>query len=143
MRHVAGNLASRFDHFLGSYGEEPGRDRDAEFADWSGTRAELMTAWDAGWATLFDALDGLSPRDAARTVTIRGEPHTVFGALLRSLSHVSYHAGQIAPLARLAHGDAGWHWLTIPPGGSATHDARTSGTPSSWGAVAGGGTGGG
>ena len=136
LRHLAGNLASRFDDFLASDGEKPTRDRDAEFADWPGTRAELMTCWDDGWATLLGALDRLGPADAGRTVTIRGEPHAVREALLRSLSHVAYHVGQVALLARLVRGgDDGWRWLTIPPGGSAAHNASTWGTAASRGAV--------
>lgn len=135
MRHVAGNLASRWRDFLVSDGEKPGRDRDSEFADWPGTRAELMGYWDAGWQTLFNALAALSDADAARTVAIRGEPHSVALAIERSLAHTAYHVGQIILLARLFAGNENWHWLTIPPGQSRQHNQQTWGTPASRGAV--------
>lgn len=133
MRHVAGNLASRWRDFLTTDGEKPDRDRDAEFADWPGTRQELMVYWETGWRTLFDALASLTDADAARTVTIRGEPHTVALAIERSLAHSAYHVGQIVLLARLFAGDENWQWLTIPPGGSSAHNQKTWGTAASRG----------
>lgn len=128
MRHVAGNLASRWRDFLTSDGEKPDRDRDAEFADWPGTHQELMAYWEAGWRTLFDTLASLTDADASRTVTIRGEPHTVALAVERSLAHTAYHVGQIVLMARLFAGNRDWQWLTIPPGGSKQHNASTWGT---------------
>lgn len=128
MRHVAGNLASRWRDFLTTDGEKPDRDRDAEFEDWPGTRDELMAHWKAGWRTLFDTLASLTDADASRTITIRGEPHTVALAVERSLAHTAYHVGQIVLLARLFAGKQDWQWLTIPPGGSKQHNASTWGT---------------
>jgi hypothetical protein len=136
MRHVAGNLACRWRDFLVTDGEKPDRDRDAEFADWPGTRAELMEYWEAGWRTLFDALAALNDGDASRTVTIRGEAHTVALAVERSLAHTAWHVGQIVLLARLFAGNDNWQWLTIPPGQSRQHNQQTWGTAASRGAAA-------
>jgi hypothetical protein len=117
MTHVAGNLASRWTDFLTTDGEKPWRNRDSEFADKSASRAELLDHWERGWACLFAALKGLAPADLARSVTIRGEPHSVPLAIERSLSHTSYHVGQIVQLARVLAGDT-WNTLTIPRGES-------------------------
>lgn len=125
MRHVGGNLASRWRDFLSSDGEKPDRDRDAEFQDWPGSRAELLAYWEAGWQRLFDTLASLSDADAGRTVHIRGEAQSVAVAIERSLAHAAYHVGQIALLARLYAGDENWKWLTIPPGGSREHNQKT------------------
>lgn len=133
MRHVAGNLASRWTDFLTTDGEKPTRDREAEFQDWPGTRQELLEYWSTGWQCLFDALANLTDADAGRTITIRGEPHTVALAVERSLAHTAYHVGQIVLLARLYAGNENWQWLTIPPGGSAGHNAATWGTSASRG----------
>src|SRR5436189_5332538 len=77
MKHVAGNLLSRWTDFLTTDGEKPWRNRDDEFVDTFGTRVELVAYWDSGWRRLFDSLEALSPDDLGRTVTIRGEPHSV------------------------------------------------------------------
>src|SRR3954451_7682986 len=87
MRHVAGNLRSRWTDFLASDGEKPWRHRDGEFAESQLSRAELLDEWDRGWTCLFDALKALTPDDLAKTVSIRGEPHTVPLAMARSLCH--------------------------------------------------------
>ena len=136
MRHMAGNLASRWSDFLTSDGEKPDRDRDAEFQDWPGTRQELMDHWEAGWRTLFDSLAALTDADASRTVTVRGEPHSVALAVERALAHAALHVGQIVLLGRLFTGDDRWQWLTIPPGGSREHNARTWGSAASRGVAA-------
>jgi uncharacterized damage-inducible protein DinB len=117
MKHMTGNLLSRFTDFLTTDGEKPNRDRDSEFIDDIPDRTSLVANWDRGWACLFDALSQLSDRDLPRTITIRGEPHTVIDALLRQLSHHSYHVGQIVQLARFLAKD-NWTVLTIPRGGS-------------------------
>ena len=117
MKHISGNLLSRFTDFLTTDGEKPNRDRDSEFIDDVPDRASLVAYWNRGWACLFDALSKLSDRDLPRTITIRGEPHTVIDALLRQLSHHSYHVGQIVQLARFLAKDK-WTVLTIPRGGS-------------------------
>jgi Protein of unknown function (DUF1572) len=120
VKHIAGNLASRWTDFLTSDGDKASRDRDGEFllqdAD---TRPALLAAWERGWKVLFDTLATVRDSDLDRTVTIRGEPHTVCQALLRSATHTAYHVGQIAYVARLLRPDA--QWLTIPPGGSREH----------------------
>jgi hypothetical protein len=117
MKHVAGNLLSRWTDFLTADGEKPWRNRDDEFVDSFGSRAELLAFWERGWASLLETLKGLKPEDLGRTVTIRGEPHTVPLALERSLSHTAYHVGQIVQTARVHAGDK-WNTLTIPRGGS-------------------------
>jgi hypothetical protein len=117
MKHVAGNLRSRWTDFLTSDGEKPWRNRDDEFVDAFKGRAELLANWERGWACLFATLRSLTPDDLSRTVTIRGEPHTVPLALARSLGHTCYHIGQIVQLARI-HAGPHWQTLTIPRGGS-------------------------
>jgi hypothetical protein len=119
VKHVGGNLVSRWTDFLTTDGEKPGRDRDAEFrigADDS--REQLMQLWSHGWTTLFEALEPLADSDMARTVTIRGEPLTVVQAVNRQLTHYAYHVGQIVYLAKHHRGPA-WRSLSIPPGRSA------------------------
>src|SRR5436190_19271665 len=91
MKHVAGNLLSRWTDFLTTDGEKPWRQRDDEFVDSIVSRAELLAFWERGWACLLSTLRGLRPEDLGRTVTIRGEPHSVPLALARSLSHTAYH----------------------------------------------------
>lgn len=119
LKHIAGNLRSRFTDFLTTDGEKPWRDREREFRDEGETRDQLLQQWNEAWATLLTALDSLTDSDLARSVTIRGQPHTVPDALARSLAHIAYHAGQVLLLARLLRGSAEWKWITVPPGGSA------------------------
>ena len=117
VKHLAGNLLSRWTDFLATDGEKPGRDRDGEFVlTAEDTRASLLAAWERGWQALFDTLDYLGSVDLDRSVTIRGEAHSVRQALLRGLSHASYHTGQILYLVRLWRPDS--PWLTVPPGES-------------------------
>lgn len=117
VKHLAGNLFSRWTDFLTSDGEKPTRNRDTEFLlTPNDTRESLIQAWELGWSALFNALKNTSDADLEKTVTIRGEPHRVQQALLRGLTHVSYHVGQILYLARLVN--PGGAWLTIPPGQS-------------------------
>jgi uncharacterized damage-inducible protein DinB len=123
VRHLAGNLASRFADFLTTDGEKPTRDRESEFADWPGTRAELMMRWDASWATLFATLDSLTDADLDRVVTIRSKPVPVRAALVRALDHVAGHVGQVAYVGRLVH-EGAWQWLSIPPGESRAFNER-------------------
>jgi uncharacterized damage-inducible protein DinB len=121
VKHVAGNLQSRWTDFLTSDGEKPSRDRDAEFILTSeDTRAALLAAWEKAWETLLRTVAELKESDAARKVTIRGEEHTVLQALQRSLTHTIYHLGQINFLAKMFKQD-GWQWITVPPGQSKTH----------------------
>jgi hypothetical protein len=116
IRHLGGNLASRFSDFLDSDGEKSDRNRNREFEPTdTDTRATLMAGWERGFGCLFDTLAALEPDDLARTVTIRGEPHSVVQALQRALSHVSYHVGQIVLLAKHLRSGA-WQSLSIPRG---------------------------
>ena len=117
MKHVAGNLTSRWTDFLTSDGEKPNRNRDDEFIDTFRGRAELLDCWEQGWACLLTTLKSLQPEDCGKTVMIRGEPHTVPLALERSLAHTCYHVGQIVQVARV-HAGENWNTLTIPRGGS-------------------------
>lgn len=123
VKHMAGNMFSRWSDFLNSDGEKPDRDRDGEFVDTFKGRDEMMQRWEAGWRCLFDALEPLSDADLAREVKIRGEPHTVAKAILRQVSHYGYHVGQIVMIARiLCEGE--WNVLTIPRGGSKQFNER-------------------
>jgi hypothetical protein len=117
MKHVAGNLISRWTDFLTTDGEKPGRNRDDEFVDSFSSRAELLEMWERGWACLLKTLKSLKPEDFAKTVLIRGEPHSVPLALERSLGHTCYHIGQIVLIARIHAGEK-WNTLTIPKGAS-------------------------
>lgn len=121
MRHVGGNLQSRFTDLLTSDGEKPWRHRDREFDP--APPADARATWETGWTTLVAALDGLTDADLARAVTIRGEGLSVLDALLRALAHVAYHVGQIVLLAKHHAGQA-WTPLTIPRGQSETYHAR-------------------
>jgi uncharacterized damage-inducible protein DinB len=118
VKHVAGNLASRWTDFLTTDGDKPWRDRDAEFVIGpEDTRANLLAAWERGWAALFQTLGGLQEADLLKKVTIRREEHTALQAIHRSLTHTAYHVGQIVYLSRLLTKE-GWQWITIPPGQS-------------------------
>jgi hypothetical protein len=117
VKHLAGNMRSRFGDFVTSDGEKPGRDRDSEFIEDRIPREEIMNLWEGGWAVVFGALSPLSDSDLSRMVTIRGEPHTVFKAINRQTAHYGYHVGQIVLLARHIKGSE-WKYLTIPRGQS-------------------------
>lgn len=117
MKHVAGNLLSRWTDFLTTDGEKPWRNRDDEFVDSFGSREEILAHWERGWACLLGTLKSLQPDDLGKTVSIRGEPHSVPLALERSLGHTCYHIGQIVQVARI-HAGAHWNTLTIPKGQS-------------------------
>lgn len=118
LKHVSGNLLSRWTDFLTSDGEKPNRDRDTEFILLPGdTRENLVSRWENGWEALFSALTPLKEADLARTITIRGEPHTVRQAIHRQLTHYAYHVGQIVYVAKHFAGPE-WQSLSIPLGGS-------------------------
>ena len=125
IQHLSGNFRSRFTDFLTTDGEKPWRDRESEFAAVPATRQELRARWDEGWAVLLGALSSLTDADLSRTVTIRGEPLSVRDALHRSLSHASYHVGQMVMLGRSLQGSQ-WRFLTIPPGRSAEYNRAPS-----------------
>lgn len=127
VKHVAGNLRSRFTDFLTTDGEKPTRDRDREFVITADdTRGTLLADWDLGWRTLYQSLEALTEADWLRTVTIRNEPHTVLQAIHRSIAHTAYHSGQIVYLSRLLT-TGEWKWITIPPGQSQQWNQSTKG----------------
>lgn len=125
VRHLHGNMRSRWTDFLTTDGEKPDRHRDREFDDAPLARAELIGLWEAGWAILFDALNALSDADLTRTVTIRREPHTVVRAILRQLTHYGGHVHQIVLIGKCLKGEA-WQTLSIPRGESEAFNARMS-----------------
>ncbi len=118
VKHIAGNLRSRWTDFLTTDGEKPDRDRDTEFELIEDTRESLMLMWEEGWQTLFDNFEPLTTDDYSRTVTIRGEPHTVVEAINRQLTHYAYHVGQITLLAKHFR-SAEWTSLSVPRNRSA------------------------
>lgn len=122
MKHLGGNHRSRWRDFLTTDGEKPDRDRDSEFIVDGETPASIRGHWDEGWRITFDTLDGLEVGDLDKTVTIRGEPHTVVEALTRNLTHLAYHTGQIVHLARHFAGHR-WQMLSVAPGKSNQHNA--------------------
>jgi uncharacterized damage-inducible protein DinB len=124
LKHVGGNLLSRWTDVLTTDGDKPWRDRDAEFVIGpSDTREALIALWDQGWAALFQSLQELQEADWLKKVAIRGEEHTVLQAIHRSLTHTTYHVGQIVYLCRLLKTDD-WKWITIPPGKSREWSAQ-------------------
>lgn len=126
MKHVAGNLLSRWTDFLTTDGEKTWRNRDDEFIDSFNTCAEVLDYWENGWNRLFKTLEGLEPDDLAETITIRGEPHSVPLAIHRSLAHCGYHVGQIILIARVLAGDE-WETITIPRGQSSRYNQNVWG----------------
>ena len=121
VKHMAGNMRSRWTDFLTTDGEKPDRHRDQEFEMGPGlTRAQVADGWEKGWALVFEALEPLKPDDLGRTVFIRGQEHTVLQAINRQLAHYAYHVGQIVLLAKHARG-AEWKSLSIPKGQSETY----------------------
>jgi hypothetical protein len=117
MKHMAGNMRSRWTDFLTSDGEKPDRDRDSEFVNPPSTRTALMEIWEEGWNRLFSALEPLTDADLTRAITIRGERHSVMQAINRQLAHYSSHCGQIVLLAKHFAADH-WKSLSIPRGRS-------------------------
>lgn len=123
VKHMAGNMRSRWADFLTTDGEKPDRHRDREFEDPPATRQALMQLWEDGWRHVFRALEPLSEEDLARTVTIRGEAHSVMQAINRQVAHYSQHIGQIVMLAKhFAHKQ--WQSLTIPRNRSAEFNRK-------------------
>jgi len=118
VKHIAGNLRSRWTDFLTTDGEKPDRHRDTEFEVIEDTRESLMRFWEEGWKTLFDAIEPLTEDDFSKTITIRGEPHTVVEAINRQLTHYSYHIGQIVFLAKHLRSKE-WKNLSVPKNRSA------------------------
>jgi hypothetical protein len=118
VKHLAGNMRSRFTDFLTSDGEKPDRFRDREFEITGATnRADVMRWWEEGWACVFGSIEALKPEDLLRTITIRNEPHTVLQAINRQIAHYAAHIGQIVFLAKHLRSTE-WKTLTIPRGKS-------------------------
>jgi hypothetical protein len=118
VKHIAGNMRSRFVDFLTADGEKPDRDRDSEFVEPPPTRDELMQLWEQGWDCVFRALGPLSEADMTRTIAIRGEAHSVMQAINRQVAHYAYHIGQIVLLAKHFQHDR-WKTLSVPRNASA------------------------
>lgn len=123
VKHMAGNMRSRWTDFLTSDGEKPDRNRDSEFEEPPRTREETMKIWEAGWRHVFDALEPLTDEDLGRTVSIRGEAHSVMQAINRQIAHYSYHIGQIVLLAKHLQ-SAEWKTLSVPRGRSGEFNRR-------------------
>ena len=125
VKHLAGNMRSRWMDFLTTDGEKPDRNRDTEFEDPPKTRAALMELWERGWKYVFDALEPLGEADLTRTVTIRTEPHSVMQAINRQMAHYAHHVGQIVILAKhlTAKATGKWDSLSVPRGKSAAFTA--------------------
>lgn len=125
VKHLAGNMRSRWTDFLTSDGEKADRDRDSEFESPPSTRIAMLDEWNGGWECVFNALEPLTDADLARTVTIRGEAHSVTQAINRQLTHYAYHVGQIVLLAKHFNHDQ-WRSLSIPRRHSAAFNARVA-----------------
>jgi Protein of unknown function (DUF1572) len=117
VKHLSGNMVSRWTDFLTTDGEKPDRQRDAEFIDDDASRAVVLERWERGWACMLGALEALTPDDLLKTITIRGEPFSVIGAIQRQVTHVPYHVGQIVYLGKMFKGER-WESLSIPRGQS-------------------------
>ncbi len=125
VKHMVGNMRSRWTNFLTEDGEKPDRSRDSEFIDPAATRTALLESWNSGWSLVFDALEPLSDADLIRTVTIRGEAHSVMQAINRQIAHYANHVGQIVLLAKhFSHQN--WQSLTIPRNRAAAGKSITS-----------------
>lgn len=122
MKHLAGNMISRWTDFLQSDGEKPWRDRDREFSTSNESRAELLVYWEKGWSCLFDALASLTDSDRHRIVYIRNEGHTVDEAIQRQIAHYAYHVGQIVFIAKML--SETWSSLSIPRNQSLTYNQK-------------------
>jgi uncharacterized damage-inducible protein DinB len=123
VKHIAGNMRSRWTDFLTSDGEKPDRNRDTEFEQPPSTRVDLLKLWNDGWQRVFSALEPLSDSDLQRSVLIRGEPHSVMQAINRQIAHYSYHVGQIVFLAKHLNA-SGWKSLSVPRNKSAEFNKK-------------------
>ncbi|MEP6769740.1 MAG: DUF1572 family protein [Acidobacteriota bacterium] len=117
VKHLCGNMRSRFTDFLTSDGDKPDRQRDREFLAEGETREALMARWESAWALTFSAIEALAPADLGRTVRINSEPHTAMTAITRHVAHFAYHSGQLVFLAKHFAG-TGWRSVSIPRGES-------------------------
>jgi hypothetical protein len=125
VKHMTGNMRSRWTDFLTTDGEKPDRDRDSEFIEPPATRKELMAAWEDGWGRVLSAIEPLTDADLGRTVTIRGEAHSVMQAINRQLAHYPHHVGQIVLLAKHFACDH-WQSLSVPRNKSAEFNRKVA-----------------
>jgi hypothetical protein len=125
VKHMAGNMQSRWTDFLTTDGEKPNRNRDSEFIDPAATRNDLLAAWEDGWNCFFSAIEPLTDADLSRTITIRGEAHSVMQAINRQLAHYPHHVGQIVLLAKQFAGDH-WQSLSVPRNRSAEFNRKVA-----------------
>lgn len=125
VKHIVGNMRSRWIDFLTSDGEKPNRNRDGEFIDPPATRAALLAEWENGWSCLFEAIEPLTDADLTRRVTIRGEAHSVMQAINRQLAHYPHHVGQIVLLAKHFACDR-WQSLSVPRNKSAEFNQKVA-----------------
>ena len=126
VKHLCGNMLSRWTDFLTSDGEKEWRKRDAEFENDIQTRDALMSTWNRGWQCMFQALDSLQPSDLSKTIYIRAQPYAAIDAINRQLAHYAYHVGQIVFIGKMAINED-WTSLTIPKGKSAEYNAAKFG----------------
>jgi hypothetical protein len=128
VKHMAGNMRSRWRDFLTTDGEKPDRNRDTEFEAPPKTRVELMEMWEGGWKYLFEALEPLTDAELTKTVTIRSSPHSVMQAINRQVAHYAHHVGQIVFLAKHFATKAGkkWETLSVPRGQSQQFTAEVA-----------------
>lgn len=125
VKHMVGNMRSRWTDFLTTDGEKPNRNRDTEFELPPTTREALLESWEEGWSLIFAALEPLTEADLARTITIRGEPHSVMQAINRQVAHYAYHTGQIVALAKHLQSDH-WQSLSVPRNRSAEFNQKVA-----------------
>ena len=124
VKHMSGNMRSRFTSFLTTDGEKPDRNRDREFVMHADAkREEVLSSWEQNWHLVFETINSLQPDDLGRTVTIHGEPHSVLQAINRQVVHYAYHVGQIVYLAKHWKG-AAWQSLSVPKGQSEQYNAE-------------------
>jgi hypothetical protein len=123
VKHMTGNMRSRWTDFLNSDGEKPDRNRDSEFVDPPATRENLLASWEEGWKLVFEALEPLTDADLGRTVFIRGEAHSVMQAINRQIAHYAYHCGQIVLLAKHFRSHE-WKSLSVPRNKSSEFNRR-------------------
>ncbi|WP_162342386.1 DUF1572 family protein [Cyclobacterium salsum] len=126
VKHMAGNMHSRWTDFLASDGEKPWRERDAEFENDIRSRKEMMQVWEEGWKVLFAAIEPLTPADFDKTVYIRNQAHSVMDAINRQLTHYASHVGQLIYLGKMLHSGT-WQSLSVPKGQSKTFNQNTFG----------------
>jgi len=123
VKHMTGNMRSRWTDFLNTDGEKPDRQRDSEFVDPPATRESILARWEEGWQTVFQALEPLTDADLSRTVFIRGEAHSVMQAINRQIAHYAYHCGQIVLLAKHFRSEE-WQSLSVPRNKSGEFNER-------------------